>query len=80
MDVQSKIQKLSTLLDKSELLSLQFEPTYLVHMLLKAHVTKVVVVVIIGCSSVKYLFIDVMSQKHKYSKHTQKQIKQNQHK
>jgi len=74
MNIQSKIQKPSTLLDKSELFSLQLEQTYLVHVLLKSHVTKVIVV-IIGCSLVRYLFIKVMSQEHKYSKHTQKQNK-----
>jgi len=71
--VQAKIKKkLATLLYKSKLLSLKLEPTYLIHVLLKSHVTKVVMVVIIGYSSVKYLFINVMSQEHKYSKHTQK--------
>jgi len=61
-DVQAKIQKLASILYKSELLSPQLEPTYLVHVLLKAHVTKVVAVVIIGCSSVKCLFINVVSR------------------
>jgi len=70
-DVQAKIKKLSTLLDKSELFSLEPEQTYLVHVLLKSHVTKVVVV-ITGCSSERYLFIDVVSQEHTYRKHTQK--------
>jgi hypothetical protein len=73
VDVKATIQKLKTLLHKTELLSLQLEPTYLVHLLLKSHFTKAVVeVVIIGCNSVKYLFICMMSQEHKYSKHTQK--------
>jgi len=71
-DVQTKIIILDSILYRSELLSLQPEPAYLVHVLLKSQVTMVVVVVIIGCSSVKYLFINVMSQDHKYSKHTQK--------
>jgi hypothetical protein len=74
-DVQAKIQKLASILYKSELFSLQLEHTYLAHVLLNSYVTMVVVVVvvvIIGCSSVKYLFINVMSQEHKYIKHTQK--------
>ena len=71
-DVQAKIKILDNILHKSELLILQLEPTYLVHVLLKSHVTKAVVVVIFGCSSVKYLFINVMPQDHKYSKNTQK--------
>ena len=65
-DVQTKIIILDSILYRSELLSLQPEPAYLVHVLLKSQVTMVVVVVIIGCSSVKYLFINVMSQDHKY--------------
>jgi hypothetical protein len=52
-DIQAKIQKLASILYKSELLSLRFEPNYLVHVLLKLHLTMVMVVVIIGCSSVK---------------------------
>jgi hypothetical protein len=49
VDVQARIKKMTTILYKSELLSLPLEQIYWFHVLLKLHFTVVMMVLTIGC-------------------------------